>query len=142
MGITIKRAVRVKVVVTEEFKAQRSAEIRASMARLDEVGKRLDFELDSLPKRADRSPEEKARIGERLRQARRKDEQARAALTRELETVGSLDIGTEYDRGALQGQVEVQVGDDFSKLASCEIVVKDDRIVEIRDGLCPETGET
>ncbi len=141
MGVIIKRAVRVKVLVTQAFKAQRSSEIRASIAKLDEVAKRLDFELDSLSRRTDRSPEEKARIGERLSQARRKDERARAALTRELETIESLDIGTEYDRGTIEGQVEVNVGDDFSRLASCEIVVKDDRIVEIRDELCPETGE-
>jgi len=134
MRVIVKRAVRVKVVVTEEFKARRSAEIRASMAKLDEVAKRLDFELESLSRRADKDAAEKARIAERLKQARRKDEQARAALARELEAVNSLEIGAEYDRGVLEGLVEVNVGDDFSRLASCEIVVKDDKIVEIREG--------
>jgi hypothetical protein len=142
MGVIIKRAVRVKVVVTGEFKRRRAEEARTALARLDEVAKRLDFELGSLAKRADKGAEEKARIGERLEQTRRRNERTRAAMARELEMVESLDIGSEHDRGAVEGLVEVNVGDDFSKLASCEIVVKDDRIIEIRDGICPETGET
>ncbi|MGC8861954.1 MAG: YlqD family protein [Armatimonadota bacterium] len=134
MGIIIKRAVRVKVVVTEEFKARRSAEVRASMARLDEVAKRLEFELESLSRRSDKGEDEKASIAERLRRAGRRNQQARAALARELETLQAVELGTEYDRGVLEGLVEVDVGDDFSRLAACEIVVRDDRIIDIREG--------
>ena len=142
MGITIKRAVRVKVVVTEEFKAQRSAEILASMAKLDEVRKRLGFELESAARRKEGGAETPAEVAERLRAELRRNEQTRVLLRSRLEQLSSLEIGSEFDHGRLAGQVEVNVGDDFSKLASCEIVVKDDRIIEIRDGLCPETGET
>ena len=132
MGITIKRAVRVRVIVSEEFKAHRSAEIGAAIAKLEGVAKRIEFELESVSKRIDKSPGQVAAVVERLRAGQRRNEQARAALARELDQVGSLEIGSEYDRGALEGLVEVDVGDDFAKLSSCEIVVKDDKIVEIR----------
>ncbi|MCX8052581.1 MAG: YlqD family protein [Armatimonadetes bacterium] len=142
MGIIIKRPVRVKIIVTEEFKARRLGEIRASVARLDDVIKRLDFEIDSLSRRSYVTPEEKKRVGERLERTRRKNERLRAALMQELDVVKSLEIGTEHDRGILEGLVEVNVGDDFDRVGSCEIIVKDDKIVEIRNGLCPATGET
>ena len=81
-------------------------------------------------------------LAERLRAEQKRNEQARAALKRELEKVSGLETGSEYDWGALEGTVEVEVGDDFSKLGACEIVVKEDKIIEIRDGLCPEVSET
>ena len=134
MAITIKRAVRVKVIVTEEFKAHRSAAIGAAIVKLDGVAKRIEFELDSVSKRTDRGQHQGAVVMERLQAEQRRNEQARAALAGELEQIASLELGSEYDRGSLEGLVEVDVGDDFAKLSSCEIVVKDDKIVEIRDG--------
>ena len=137
MGITVKRSVRVKVVVTEQFKTHRSAEVLAALAKLETVKKRLDYESETLSRRADADP----KLGERLKAGQRNNERARAALLRELEAITSLTVGSEYDRGTLEGLVEVEVGDDFSVLASCEIVVKDDKIIEIRNGLCPEITE-
>lgn len=139
MGVVVNRPVRVKVVVTERFKTQRSAEIRAALSKLEGLAKRLDFKLDRGTGKPD--PEAQA-VMERLRGERRNNERARLALVRELEKVSELEIGSEYRRGTLQGTVDVEVGDDFSKLGICEIVVKDDKVIEIRDGLCPDECET
>ncbi len=135
MSVTVKRPVRVKVIVTEAFKQRRSAEIRAALARLDAVSKRVEFQVQNAGPGADA-------VTERLAAQKRRNQQARAALTHELEVVSSLDLGAEYDRGTLEGTVELEVGDDLSKLAGCEIVIEDDKIVEIRDGLCPQEIET
>jgi len=139
MAITVKRAVRVKVIVTEEFKEHRAAEVRAAIAGLDAVKKRLDFELDSAAKRAHPSAEAAEAFKEQLRAGQRKNERTRAALARELGSVESLEIGAEYDRGVLEGLVEVEVGDDFARIGSCEIIVRDDKIVEIRDAAAQNT---
>lgn len=136
----VKRAVRVKVVVTEQFKVRRTAEVRAALAKLDGVGRRLSFQLDAM-KRAGASQQADPELGERLRAGQRNNERARAALVAELEKIAALAVGDEFDRGVLEGMVEVEVGDDFAKLGLCEIVVKDDKIVEIRDGLCLEASE-
>jgi|GEM_PF-9934 len=120
MGIIVKRPVRVVVIVTEQFKMRRGAEIRAALAKLDVVGKRLDFTLSSMEK----APESGAAVGERIRTEQRRNEQARIALKRELEKISGLEIGSEYSWGTIEGSVEVEIGDDFSKLGACEIVVK------------------
>ena len=136
MGIVIKRPVRLRVVVTDEFKARRAGEIRMGLAKLDVVAKQLAVRIEA----ADGKPENA--LTERLRAERMRNEQTRAALKRELENVAGLHLGSEYDWGTLEGTVEVEVGDEFSKLGACEVVVKDDKIIEIRDGLCPEVSET
>lgn len=141
MGITIKRTVRIKVLVTEDFKRHRCAEIEQAINKLDGVAKRIDFEIESLRRRSEKDSPDRERMMERLDQVKRRNERARKALEKELELVRSLEIGSEYDRGVVEGLVDVNVGDDFAKLASCEIVVKDDRIVEIREGLCPAKDE-
>lgn len=133
MGITVKRPVLVKVVVTEEYRASRIAEMRSALAKLDVVGKQLAARLDS---------EREGALAERLWTERYRNEDARTALKRELEKITSLDIGSEYDLTTLEGSVELNVGDDFLNLGPCEVVVKDSRIVEIRDGLCPEVSGT
>lgn len=135
MGITVKRPVRVKVVVTEAFREQRVGQIRTALAKLDVVGKQLVARI----KAADGKPDNV--LIERFRAEQQRNEQARAALKRELEKTSGLDIGSEYDWGALEGMVEVEVGDDFSKLGAGEIIVKDNKIIEIRDGLCPELSQ-
>jgi len=139
MGILVKRSVRVKVVVTEEFKARRTAELRAAVAKLDAVRKRLEFELMTVSKAAggETSP-----IAERLRAGLRNNERARNALAKDLETIEKLELGAEYERGLIEGLVEINVGDDFSKIASCEIVVKDDKVIEIREGQWTDPSAT
>lgn len=136
MAITIKRPVRVKVVVTGEFRARRIGEIKTALAKLDVVGKQLAVRIQAA------EHETTGQLMDRFRSEQRRNEQTRTALKRELERATGLVDGAEYDWGALEGTVEVEVGDGFSKLGSCEIIVKDDKIIEIRDGQCPEVSET
>ncbi len=131
MGILVKRSVRVKVVMTDEFKTRRTRELRAAIAKLDVIRKRLEFELARVSKA---SGGETSSVAERLRVELRNNERARTALAKDLETIETLELGAEYERGLIEGLVEINVGDDFSKLASCEIVVKDDKVIEIREG--------
>ena len=137
MGVIVKRPVHIKIIVTDQFKTQRSAEIRAAIAKLDAVGRRIIAQMDNGTGCAQIS----SAIGERLRVELRKNEQAKAALGREMGNILSLEVGAECHRGVMEGTVEVDIGDDISKLGVCEIVVRDDKIVEIRDGLCPEVNE-
>ncbi len=132
MGIFVKRPVRVKVVMTESFRRSRTAEISTALARLDVVGRQLAVRLESDPDDALRG---------RLDDQVRRNEQAKAALKRELDGICALHDGAQYVQGVLEGTVEIDVGDDFAKLGACEIIVKDGVIVEIRDGLCPDESD-
>lgn len=133
MSVTVKRPVLVKVVVTEDYKASRCAEMRTALARLDVVGKQISARLESGADGA---------LKNRLRAESSRNDAARTALKRELEKLSALEYGAEYDLTTLEGSVELNVGDDFLNLGPCEVVVKDSRIIEIRDGVCPEVSKT
>jgi len=141
MGVLIKRSVRVKVVVTDQFKTRRTAELRSALAKLDAVKKRIEFEIGATSRQAE-SGAQGARTLERLNAGLRNNDRARSAVLEEIDRITSTQVGSEYERGLIEGLVEVNVGDDFAKVSSCEIVVLDDKIIEIRDGLCPEPSET
>ena len=115
MGITVKRPVLVKVIVTEEYKVTRAGEIRTALAKLDVIGKQLAGRLESNPADA---------LTERLRAEQKRNEDARTALKREFENVSALEPGSEYVLTTLEGSVELNVGDDFLNLGPSEIVVK------------------
>ncbi len=136
MGVVVKRAVRVKVVVTEQFKARQSAEVNAVLARLESEAKALIPRLEALRKASGAGPDQMNNL-ERLESSLRRNEKARGDAAAELERVSRLKIGATVDRGMLEGLVEVNLGDDFTGLVDCEILVKDDLVVEIRDGQCP-----
>jgi hypothetical protein len=137
MGVIVKRAIRVKAVVTEEFRARCVADVTAVLSKLESDGQALLARMDALRNAANAGPRM-----ERLEQALRRNERARADAAAELDKANALAIGGEYDRGVLEGFVEVNVGDDFTRLVDCEIVVKEDKVVEIRDGRCPQSGRT
>lgn len=135
MGILVKRPIRVTVIVTERFRKRRSEEIRAALAKLDLVGRRIDLQLG-------RDEPLEPGVVERLRGEKRRNERAVLALRRELEAVGLLEVGSRHNRGTVEGLVEIEVGDDLSRINACEIVVQDDKVVEILDGPCPEPSKT
>lgn len=137
MGVIVKRAIRVKAVVTEQFKARRVADLRAVLSKIEADSKGLSLRMDALRKADNSGPQM-----ERLESALRRNEKARAAAAAELDKANGMQVGEEHDRGVLEGFVEVNVGDDFARLVDCEIVVRDDTVVEIRDGRCPEPSKT
>ena len=87
MSVSVIRPVHVKVIVTEQFKTRRSAQIKTALSKLEAMGKRLDYQLDRLPAQT----EQGGAVLERLRAEKRRNEQARTALVRELDKVCSLE---------------------------------------------------
>lgn len=132
MGLLIKSPVRVKVVMTPSFRDRRTTEIRAALARLEVVGRQLVKKLE---------PAQDAVVRGQLEGQLRKNEQTKDALKREVNGIAECADDNEYDWGILEGTLEVNVGDDFSRLGACEIVVKDNKIIEIRDGVNPDDLE-
>jgi acyl-CoA reductase-like NAD-dependent aldehyde dehydrogenase len=116
MPLRIRRSIAVKAVVTEELLSQLGAELQSALAAIEAEIRRLDAAG------ADRDPAERAK---RLLQK----EQALAKL-REL---ARLEIGSEVTQGTVEGEVEVRLGDDWARLFASEIVLRDGRVVALRE---------
>ena len=65
---------------------------------------------------------------------KRKHGDLKEELEERLKEYQALEMGTEFVRGVIEGQVDVQVGDNLlHKMSRAEILTEDDTIREIRD---------
>jgi sRNA-binding protein len=128
-------------IVTEDLKARLTDEFRVAgedvQRQIDQFDFRARHALAEL-QRADLNRAMAAR--QQIDAEKRRLEAVKHELAEREGEIDKLEIGSEYDRGTVDGLVEVDVGDSFAKIASCEMVVKDDVIVQIRDSLAVDDG--
>jgi len=134
-GITVKRSIGVRVIVSEEFKAELNSELQEAATetqrRIEQMemhSRRLLAELQ----RSDLSQAMQAR--KQIEAERQRHEALKQDIQRQLQEVDKLEIGSEYPRGTVEGVVELNQGDDLvQKLSGSQIVIKDGVIVELRE---------
>jgi hypothetical protein len=114
MPLTIRRQVTVKAVVTEELKEQLAAELQSALAR-------LEAEIGQL--------EAQDGVAGEIRKRRQQREQ----LVARMRELVRLEQGQEIVQGSVEGEVQVKAGDDWARLFAAEIVLKDGKVVAIRE---------
>ena len=134
-GLTVKRSISVQVIVTEKFKEELRAELQeaaeATQRRIDQMEFQSRRFLADL-QRTDLTQAMGAR--RQIEAERRRHEGMKQEIKRQLEEAETLEIGSEYPRGTLEGYVELKEGDElFARLGGSQIVVKDGVIVEVRE---------
>jgi hypothetical protein len=133
-SLSLRRQVLIKAIVTDQFKAQATAELQAALAQVDEQFQQLEFQakraVADLEKKApDQVPMLKAQID----QDRGRLLEAKNDLMQKLTIIGQLELNQEFVQGNVDNFVDVSIGDNlYAKLAAPEIIVKDGVVVEIR----------
>jgi len=129
--LSVKRTITVKAIVTEELKRQLGAELQGALAGIDAELARLRASpaeavgagADSVG--GDRPSPMHAEI------ARRQGQREQVLL--KLKEIARLELGSEIVHGSVEGDIEVKTGDDWSRLFSAEIVLRDGMVVAIRE---------
>ena len=131
----LKRQILLKALVTDRLKAELIQTVQEAIQRVDEEQNELDRQSSRLMLELQRTDMSRAMaFRQQLQAEKRKREDVKAALQEQLKEYEALEMGSEFDRGTLEGEVEVKVGDNIQeKLGQAEILVKDDVIQEIRD---------
>lgn len=133
-SITVKRPVIVKVKVTDDFKNRMSAEIQQAINKLDAELQHLDFQTKRMVAELEKkNPPGIPAAKQHFEQEKQKRIKARQNLTDQLKNVGVMAIGAEVVQGSLESIAEIRVGDDWNEIMGVEVVVCDDRIIEIRN---------
>lgn len=135
MSLTVKRSVAIYAVVTEQLKEELRAELQEG---IDTTQRRID-QMDFQSRRfladlqaADLTQAMAAR--RQIEAEKRRHEALKQELAQQLAGVDTLEMGSEFARGTVEGTVELKVGDDLMKqVAGAVIVMKDGVIVEIRE---------
>lgn len=130
----IRQPVVVKTVLTEQTKQQIIQEQRRQVEQ-------LMIELEQLEQQGKQAMEQAMaqggqvaqQIRQQLEQERAKRLQQREQLIQQIQQIQQLELGTELQNMTVETTVEVNVGDDWSKiLMGSEIIVKDGVVQEIR----------
>jgi len=135
VSLTVKRSVAIYAVVTEQLKEELRAELQEG---IDTTQRRID-QMDFQSRRfladlqaADLTQAMAAR--RQIEAEKRRHEALKQELAQQLAGVDTLEMGSEFARGTVEGTVELKVGDDLMKqVAGTALVMKDGVIVEIRE---------
>ena len=131
----LKRQILLKAVVTEKLKSQLVEDVQEAIRRVEEAQDELERQSRRMMLELQRTDLNRAMaFRQQLDVEKRRQEDAKAELQEQLKEYQSLTLGEEITRGALEGEVEVNKGDNLlEKLGMAEILVEDDVIKEIRD---------
>ncbi|WP_418790077.1 YlqD family protein [Phosphitispora sp. TUW77] len=131
--LTIKRPVLVIVKVTEGFKARMAAEIQENIKKLDAELQQLEFQLKRITVELEKkNPQGLPAAKQHVENERQKRLTAKSKLTEQLKNIGRLAIGTEVVQGSLESYTEINIGDDWEDIMGVEVVVCDNKIIDIR----------
>lgn len=131
----LKRQIFLKAVVTENLKQQLTADADDALGRIDTSIDEIQRTTTRMMLEMQRTDMQRAmQFRQQMELERRRFEEAKRELLERKQTIAGLELGREVVRGTLEGQVEVQVGDNLEeKLGRVELLVEDNVIKEIRD---------
>ncbi|MHB9096158.1 MAG: YlqD family protein [Eubacteriales bacterium] len=132
-GLTIKRQVLVRVKVTEDFKKKMASEVQEAVKKLDAELQQLDFQVKRMAAELEKkNPAGIPAAKQHVENEKQKRVQAKAKLTEQLKNIGKMAIGAEVVQGTLESMTQINVGDDWNDIMGVEVVVCDNKIIEIR----------
>lgn len=122
-------------IVTAELKARLTEEFDAALEEVTRQMEQFDFRARHALAELQRADLNRAMAA---RQQIEAEKQRLTAIKHELgdrkKEIDSLEIGSEYPRGNIEGFIDVKIGDNlFAKLAGYQVIVKDGTVVEIRE---------
>lgn len=131
--LTIKRPVIVKVRVTENFKMLAAAEVQESIKKLEVELQQLEFHSKRMLAELEKqNPQGIAAAKQHLDSQRHKRLDSKNQLLGKLKEIGKWANGSEIVQGTLETITELKVGDTWSEVFGVEVVLCDDKVVEIR----------
>jgi DNA repair exonuclease SbcCD ATPase subunit len=133
-GITVKRNVILRAIVTDGLKEQVGRELQQAADEVSERLQQLDASTRAYITDLQRADLQRAMaVRKQIEAEKQKQVELRDALLERKAQIQELQNGTEVIRGTLEGFVEVNVGDDLALLlGGTEILTKDDQVLEIR----------
>ncbi len=131
MSLFVKRPVILKNIVTSEFKARLTTELKHAIGQINRW-----FEQEEFQSRSSIAEAERQGIADQVRKElnleRERQSQVRLDLQRKLDEVTQLEIDSIFASGAYDAPVKIEVGDDIrAKLSQAEIIVKDGIVVDV-----------
>jgi beta-galactosidase/beta-glucuronidase len=128
----MKQNVLIKTVVTQQFKDSHLKELEAAHAEAKQNLERLKSSLSQVILRGGVGGQYDDLVKAQLQEEKANQERRARELEAEKAEVSKLELDSVYVQGALEGTVEVKMGDNlFQKLRSTSVLIKDGVILSI-----------
>ncbi|MBT9149982.1 MAG: hypothetical protein DDT40_00148 [candidate division WS2 bacterium] len=132
--IFVKRSVLLKAVVDESLKKELMNQLQDNQKKIDMEIERLKYQSNKLLIESPMDIRESMAIRKRVEEEKRDGELLKDQILQKVKEVNSLDLGSIYPIGVIEGLAELKVGDNlWNKVNNCEIIIKDGIIEEIHD---------
>jgi F0F1-type ATP synthase membrane subunit b/b' len=141
LGLTIKRPVVVKVIVTPRWKEEVQQQLQGQIAQLDNQLQQLDQQAQKIIEDIKKQsitpipPQVAQQIDNIQLQANQKKAQIaeqKNQTMQQLQQVQMLEMGQEAVQAQMEGYCNVEVGDNLIKKLNVQIVMRDGIVEEIR----------
>lgn len=134
--VSLRRPLAYRVIVTEKFRQEMAEELQQAADQVQEQLDQLEFQSRRYLLELQKTNLSQAiATRDEIEKEKRKQQRLKEEILNRKKQIGELPDGERFLRGTLEGIVEAEVGDNLrSLLGTAEIVVRDDVIVEIKDG--------
>lgn len=131
--IKIIQRVKIKTIITEGLKNNLLKELDALLKRTETEQQHLSFKIKRTSLELEKKhSEELLMIRNEFQDERYKNHEEIRNIKENMEAITKLVLGEETCQGSVDRIVDVKVGDDWDILEHCEIVLKDNKVIEIR----------
>lgn len=133
--LEIKRPVAIKVIMTDKFRQQLISEAMEAIKSIEDNLHHMDSETQKQIQAVEVSNANQASLLTRQLEAEKdRLNRMRGELEWRIKEVENVQNGAELPFRMLEGSVQIKVGDNFlEKVAKAEVVIKDWKIIEIRE---------
>ena len=124
----------IKQVVTENYKVKASAEFQKAIAKVDEELAVFDKEMQkTLTELTLKAHPQVEQLRRQFNLEREKISIYKEQLLASVKEVADLELGALVDGGEGNFIKEIKIGDNFTQNSTCEIILKYDVVIEIKD---------
>ena len=133
-SISLQCRVTIKVKVTEKFRAKMLDKMEKQLAEVDLKLSKIDIQKKKfLEEHAEDNIQQVGAIVQKMEVDKAKGLKLKAKIEQDIADMKHLGLGAEIIQGTMQHVFNVKVGDKMPAVMNTEIIVEDEKIIEIRN---------
>lgn len=130
----VKRSILLKAVVDDSLKNDLMKQLLDNQKKIDLEIERLNYQSNKLLIESPMDIRESMAIRKKVEEEKRDGELLKDQISKKIKEVNTLELGSIYPIGVIEGLAELKVGDNlWDKVNNCEIIIRDGIIEEIND---------
>ena len=131
--IKVIQRVKVKAIVTENLKINLLKELDTLLRRTETELQHLDFRIKRTSLELEKKPSEELLIARNEFQDQKNESFEKIKeIKGSMESIKNLALGEEMVQGVVDSMVDIKIGDDWTILEYNEVLLKDNKVIEIR----------